>query len=267
MANDILQTIAGYKRRQVEAESKLISKSTLTKMAAEVNYPVPSMSEAIVSHPVAGIIAEFKRRSPSKGEISPMADPSVIVPAYSTGGAAASSVLTDTPFFGGSLSDLAVARMAAPTLPLLRKDFIVSPYQIYQARIYGASTILLIAAILSRTEIESYIDLAHDLGMQTLLELHDESELSRLSPRTDMIGVNNRNLASFHTDIRQSARMISSLPPSSVKIAESGVTDPSQVVNLRALGFNGFLIGEHFMRQPDPELALKDFLNAVSSQL
>lgn len=267
MSKDILHTIASYKRRQVEAERSLISDDQLHRLVADTELPTFNMAEPIVTHPVAGIIAEFKRRSPSKGEISPMADPGKILPTYERGGAAAASVLTDTPFFGGSLSDLAIARRSVPSLPLLRKDFIVDAYQIYQARLYGASTVLLIAAILTRKEIDDFIDIAHDLGMQTLLELHDESELDRLSLRSDMIGINNRNLASFDTDIKNSSRMISSLPPSSIRIAESGVTDPGQVAELKKLGFNGFLIGEYFMRKPDPETALKEFLHAVKSQL
>ncbi len=185
----ILDRILATKRREVEAKTSLLGHT------AEVttNHTPISLSRTLVQSP-SGIIAEFKRRSPSKGEIHPLALPGEIVPAYEAAGAAACSVLTDTVYFGGSLNDLAVAREAA-SLPLLRKDFIVSEYQIDEARSYGADAILLIAAALTAKEIRRFTLHAHSLGLEVLFEIHNERELDKFCPEIDMVGVNNRDLA------------------------------------------------------------------------
>ena len=179
---------------------------------------------------------------------------------YAVNKAAAMSVLTDTPYFGGSLEDLAVARLAAPFMPLLRKEFIVDEYQIYQARVYGADAILLIAAMISADEIRRFNSLAHFLGLQTLVELHSAEEISSLPEDADMVGINNRDLTSFHTDIDNAVRLVEALPPDMVKIAESGIKTPEDLVRLRNVGFDGFLIGEAFMSTPDPGERLAEFL-------
>ncbi|MDE5968432.1 MAG: indole-3-glycerol phosphate synthase TrpC [Muribaculaceae bacterium] len=256
---NILKTIAEAKRAEVNAMKALVAERELEERAGQAERRNNSIKDSILSTP-GGIIAEFKRRSPSKGEILPMANPE-IVGEYARAGAAASSVLTDTRFFGGSLADLAIARKVAPQLPLLRKDFTVDPYQIYQARIAGADAILLIAAILSAHEIAEFTEIAHRFSLEVLLELHDPSEINKISFDVDLIGVNNRDLRNFATNLEASVNLASQLPPEAVKIAESGITSPDDIVRLRQAGFNGFLIGEAFMSTPNPAQTLKQFIN------
>lgn len=256
---DILKKIAATKRLEVEAMKDVMPENILRELALSCQrQPLDMRSSIINLNP--GIIAEHKRRSPSKGEISPMSQVEDVAKAYADNGAAAMSVLTDTPYFGGSLEDLAVARKAAPGLPLLRKEFIVDAYQIYQARVYGADAILLIAAMISGDEIRKFNDIAHSLGLQTLVELHVEEELKSLPSDADMVGVNNRNLKSFHTDIDNGLQLANALPSGMVKIAESGIKTPQDIRRLTEAGFNGFLIGESFMSTPDPGTTLKEFI-------
>ncbi|MDE6768811.1 MAG: indole-3-glycerol phosphate synthase TrpC, partial [Muribaculaceae bacterium] len=252
------------KRREVEAMKGVIPEGLMREMAATCSREPLDMSGRITSS-VGGIIAEHKRRSPSKGEISPMSDVEAVACMYASNGAAAMSVLTDTPYFGGSLEDLAVARKAAPTLPLLRKEFIVDNYQIYQARVYGADAVLLIASMISGEEIRRMNDLAHSLGMQTLVELHTLEEMKSLPTDADMVGVNNRDLTSFNTDLRNAFDMVASLPEKMVKIAESGIKTPQDVQRLKSVGFNGFLIGEAFMSTPNPGETLREFIAVGNS--
>lgn len=260
---NILQTIAGTKRREVRGMKKILPQGLLEELAKDVRREPLSMRDSILNSEW-GIIAEHKRRSPSKGEISPMSEVAGVADAYSRFGAAAMSVLTDTPYFGGSLTDLAVAREAAPGLPLLRKEFIVDKYQLLEARIYGADTVLLIAAMLTRDEIFRLNDYAHSLGLQTLVELHSPEEMDRLPDDADLVGVNNRDLTSFKTDLSNSSRMMESLPKGTVKIAESGIKTPYDMMRLRDLGFDGFLIGEALMSRPSPESALREFADFKS---
>ena len=259
--NDILQQIVDNKRREVAALNAR-GGNRLTELMPHLflNPPV-SMSKAIKESPT-GIIAEFKRRSPSKGEIHPLALVDEIVPAYEKAGATACSILTDTVYFGGALSDLALASEST-RLPLLRKDFIVDERQIYEARIFGASAVLLIAAVLSFDEIVNFTALAHRLGIEVLLELHSDAELDKFTPEVDMVGINNRDLTSFKTDTSTSLRLVSALPADIVKIAESGITSPDELRRLRDAGYDGFLIGERFMSQEHPGNALKEFINGI----
>lgn len=259
MARNILMEIAATKRREVEAMKKIIPVGLLTELAVGCDRTPLNMSESIRSHHPA-IIAEHKKRSPSKGEISPMSDVAEVARMYASGGAAAMSVLTDSPYFGGSLEDLAVARQAAPNLPLLRKEFIVDEYQILQARIYGADTILLIASMISAEEVAEFNDFAHSLGLQTLVEIHSAEELKAVPKDADMVGVNNRDLTSFSTDISNSLKLIEALPSGILKIAESGIKTPEDLKRLSNVGFNGFLIGEALMSSPSPAAALSKFL-------
>lgn len=255
----ILSEIVARKRREVEAlEATGYYDPFYSVQRTAVPYHM-SMSKALLSDPV-GIIAEFKRRSPSKGEIHPMADPAVVVPGYEKAGAAACSVLTDTSFFGGSATDLAVARHKS-TLPLLRKEFIVDECQIREAAFFGANAVLLIASVLDREDIEEFTDLAHRLDMEVLLEIHGVDELPKIIPEADMIGVNNRNLNTFATDISMAAEIAANLPEKAVKVAESGLRSIDEVMRLRECGYRGFLIGETFMKAPDPAEALRNFLN------
>lgn len=258
--NDILLEIAANRRREIAALYPDDRALPHTVADHGTLLPTFSMSESLRETP-GGIIAEFKRRSPSKGDIFPMADIVDVIPQYVSAGAAACSVLTDTRYFGGSTADLANARTLSGTVPLLRKDFIISPAQIHEARLLGASAILLIAAILTPDELEQYNDLAHTLGMEALVEIHDITELDKIRFRPDMLGVNNRNLSSFHTDVNHSMNLIGSLPADTVLVAESGIRNSTDLCRLRDAGFTGFLIGEAFMSSAHPADTLKNFIN------
>lgn len=259
---NILEKIAATKRREVEAMKKMVPERIMKVEAFSVLRTVWSMKDSILSQR-PGIIAEHKRRSPSKGEIKAMSDAGKIAEAYASNGAAAMSVLTDTPYFGGALTDLVLARESAPGLPLLRKEFIVDPYQIYQSRIMGADAVLLIASMLDYETIRRFNDIAHSLGLQTLVEVHSREEVDSVPEDADMVGVNNRDLTSFSTDIGNAASLVDSLPEGMVKIAESGIRTAGDIIALREIGFDGFLIGETFMSQPDPGAALGEIKKII----
>lgn len=265
MSYTILQRIASAKRLEVEAMKRLMPLGQLIDMANETSHATISMTSSILSHEVA-IIAEHKRRSPSKGEISAMTDVSRVAKDYFSNGAAAMSVLTDTAYFGGSLADLAIARMSTPDMPILRKDFIIDEYQIYQARLYGADAVLLIAAILDPRQLASLNDTAHKLGLQTLVEAHTPDEAKRMPSDADMAGVNNRNLASFTVDLDNASRLICALPDKCVKVAESGIHAPADLLKLKSAGFDAFLIGEAFMSTGNPGETLHKFITASHGQ-
>lgn len=257
---DILEEIVENKRKEVRA--------TLTKKR--------SMKEAL-RQSRSGIIAEFKRKSPSKGWIHEGAEPLQVIPRYAEEGASALSILTDEPYFGGNPEYILDVRKEVST-PILRKDFIVHPYQVYEAKVIGADAILLIAADLATAEYEVLLNLAHNLGLEVLLEVHDPKVLDYLKVGIpDMLGVNNRHLGTFHTDVevsfriaalmqekidllRQAGRKEEDLP---VLVSESGISNPETVKRLREVGFRGFLIGECFMKEEDPGLALKNFINTL----
>lgn len=262
---DILKIIKESKISEVAATRLMLTEESLLAAIEERGYRPKSMKHSITVTP-CGIIAEHKRRSPSKGEISPMSNVAAAAASYSTNGAAAISILTDTPFFGGSLTDLMTARAATET-PLLRKDFIIDPYQILQARMAGADAILLIASMNDARTVEMLADFAHDLELEVLLELHTKEE-AQFYPieKADMVGVNNRNLHNFTTSLESSLSIIDILPEGSTKIAESGIKSPSDLIRLRAAGFDGFLIGEAFMSSPSPGDELRRFINADSHQ-
>lgn len=264
MAENILTLIAATKRLEVEAAKAVISQEALARMAAECRRAPLSMKEAILKG--SGIIAEHKRRSPSKGEISPMSQVATVAKAYAAGGASAMSVLTDTPYFGGSPADLAVARQAAPRLPLLRKEFILDRYQLLEARLAGADAVLLIAAMLQPGKLKELNDAAHSLGLETLVEIHSAEEAAAIPPDADMVGVNNRDLTTFSTDTDTSARLAGLLPEGAVKIAESGIRTPADLIRLRRAGFDGFLIGETFMSAPEPGEKLMEFAAAGGAE-
>lgn len=254
----ILDKIVENKRREVDTKSA-VDMEAMTLLGSSSAHPVLSMSRNLAESGT-GIIAEFKRRSPSKGDIHAGALVSEVVGGYEKNGASACSILTDTVFFGGALTDLCVARQAV-SLPLLRKDFIVSEYQIYEARAYGANAILLIAAVLSFDEIIRFTRVAHSLHLEVLLEMHSREELDRFNPEVDMVGINNRNLATFVTDPALSLIMAKELPEDVVKVAESGLTSMDEVRKLRDAGYRGFLIGETFMKTGNPGETLKQFIN------
>lgn len=229
--------------------------------ARAVSRPVRSLAGALAASPT-GIIAEFKRRSPSKGFFQAGADVRAIARGYAATGAAAISVLTDRDYFAGSLDDLRAAREVAD-VPLLRKDFIVDPVQICQARTAGADAILLIAAALDPERCAELAALARQLGLEVLLELHGEHELDYIGPDVSVVGVNNRDLTTFATDPAVSLRMAPLLPEGTIRISESGISDPDTVRRLRAAGYRGFLMGEQFMRRPDPAAALGAMIGAL----
>lgn len=204
-----------------------------------------------------GIIAEFKRASPSKGVINNTASVSEVSAGYAAYGASAISILTDQQFFGGSLEDLLIARKE--NIPLLRKDFIIDEYQLLESKAYGADIILLIAACLTRKEVQHFAKTARTLGLNVLLEIHDEVELDHVCDEVDAIGINNRDLKTFIVDIKKSIALAHKIGNGKMKIAESGIDNVNFLKELKRGGFNGFLIGELFMRQPDPASAFNVF--------
>lgn len=224
-----------------------------------------SLNAALSRDDQAGIIAEFKRRSPSKGAINAGADPAEIARAYVQAGASGISVLTDGPFFGGSNADLLAVREAVQR-PILRKEFIIDEYQVVEAKSIGADLILLIASALSPAEVKSLSDLAHSLGLEVLLELHDESEIRHIAPDIALIGVNNRNLSTFETSLQTSFDMVEKLPVDKILVSESGLHRVSDILELKSAGYRGFLIGEAFMKTDDPGKASAEFVRAIGKE-
>lgn len=259
---DILEEIIAHKQIELALQKKAISQELLLN---NCNEPIPTISmRASLAASSTGIIAEFKRRSPSKGWIKEEAQAEVIPSAYEAAGASALSILTDEKFFGGTLKDIRRARPHVQ-LPILRKDFIIDEYQLYQARIIGANAVLLIAAALDTATCRSLAHKAHELELEVLLEIHSEEELDYVNEYIDMVGVNNRNLGTFHTDVENSFRLAEKLPKDMLLVSESGISQPDTVKQLRAAGFRGFLIGETFMKTPQPGATLQMFLNALQS--
>ena len=240
---DILQEIVAHKQLELE---RLCAKK-------------PSLREALLQSP-SGIIAEFKRRSPSKGWIKEEGRADIIPMSYQQNGAAALSILTDEHYFGGCDEFIRQARQSGVTLPILYKNFVINEAQLYAAALCGASAVLLIAACLSKQECKQLMDKAHALGMEVLLEMHSESELEYAELEPDVCGINNRNLGSFVTDVENSFRLAELLPKEAVKVSESGISNPETVKKLRSAGFRGFLIGENFMKTADPGQALNKFI-------
>ncbi|MFD0976298.1 indole-3-glycerol phosphate synthase TrpC [Salinimicrobium gaetbulicola] len=260
---NILDKIAAHKREEVELRKEEVPVEMLA-LLPHFERKCVSMSENLKKSST-GIIAEFKRRSPSHPEINLDADAKEITTGYEQAGASALSVLTDEEFFGGSMDDLMLAREAVK-LPLLRKDFIIDEYQIYEAKAIGADAILLIAAILDRKEIEDFSGTAKKLGLEVLLEVHNEEELERsIMPGIDMIGVNNRDLKTFEVDLENSKKLAANIPDEFVKISESGINDTAAIKDLQKYGFQGFLIGGNFMATNDPGKSATDFINELKS--
>ena len=257
---DILSEIIANKRFEVDLQKQAISIEQLQEGISEAPV-IRSMKQALASSK-SGVIAEFKRRSPSKGWIKQDARPEEIVLSYATAGASALSILTDEKFFGGSLKDIRIARPLVQ-IPILRKDFIIDEYQLYQAKIVGADAVLLIAAALEQERCNELTEKAHSLGLEVLLEIHSPEELSYINEKIDMVGINNRNLGTFFTDVENSFRLAGQLPQDAVLVSESGISDPEIVKRLRTAGFRGFLIGETFMKTEQPGETLQNFLQAI----
>lgn len=265
---DILSEIIAHKQTEIELQKQTVSLEQLQEQAGiiirENAAHRRSMKQALAASST-GIISEFKRRSPSKGWINEAAQAEEIPASYEAAGAAALSILTDEKFFGGTLRDIRTARPLV-RIPILRKDFIIDEYQLLQACIVGADAVLLIAACLSPEQCSTLTTQAHELGLEVLLEIHSPSELSYINKEVDMVGVNNRNLGSFVTDVENSFRIARQLREathglaSPLLVSESGISDPETICRLRAAGFRGFLIGETFMKTANPGETLKEFI-------
>ena len=260
---DILQEIVAHKRIEVERfKAELSEREIHRRVEPLLDFSVASMSQALTTSD-SGIIAEFKRKSPSKGWIKEDGQADIIPLSYQQHGAAALSILTDEKYFGGSDEFIKTARHTGVQIPILYKNFIIDEYQLFQARLCGASAVLLIAADLTVQQCSALLKTAHELGLEVLLEMHSEPELEYAALEPDLCGINNRNLGSFVTDVQNSFRLAELLPKDAVKVSESGISNPDTVSALRQVGFRGFLIGENFMKTPDPGKALKEFINNV----
>lgn len=259
---NILDTIVAQKRIEV-AQHKILMPIQALEQQPYFTRTTLSLCSFLADDTRTGIIAEFKRMSPSKGVINALATVEEVTAAYAKD-AAGISVLTDRDFFGGSVEDLHKARLQQ--VPILRKDFMVDEYQIYEAKAMGADVILLIAACLTPDEVNQLGACAKGLGLEVLLEIHNEEELAHISDMVDMVGVNNRNLKTFEVDINTSLQLIQAIPPGKPAIAESGISNVDTIVTLRKAGFSGFLIGENFMKEPHPSVAFADFVHQLKAR-
>ncbi len=258
----ILKKIVIDIKKELELKKSIIPISEYEKMSLFKRNTI-SMSDSIKKDNF-GIIAEFKRRSPSKNEINNKLSVNEVCRNYQVFGASGLSVLTNLKYFGGSLEDLVLARSTC-TLPILRKDFIIDEYQIYEAKAYGADIILLISSILTRDEIVNLSNKAKDLKLEVLLEVHNTDELKKgLVENVDIIGVNNRNLKSFRTDLKISEKLFNEIPNEFLKISESGLNQDNSIKKLKKIGYQGFLIGEKFMASDDPGKELKKTLENLT---
>jgi indole-3-glycerol phosphate synthase len=258
----ILDKIVLDKRKEVGLKKSLIS---ISQLEASVLFDSATVSLAnVLRNSSTGIIAEHKRRSPSKAVINQSLNVQEVAIGYENAGVCGMSVLTDLKYFGGSLDDLLSARSVVQ-IPLLRKEFIIDEYQILEAKANGADVILLIAAILTRAEIKAFSELAKSLGLDVLLEVHNEEELQKsLMPSLDMLGVNNRNLKTFEVSLNTSKLLSEMIPNDFVKVSESGISSIEAVKELRPYGYQGFLIGENFMKTTDPGKKAKEFINDLT---
>ena len=260
---DILEEIVAWKRRELEIMKEMQPTHKLQRIIEEQTYyKRPPIADAFKTSET-GIIAEFKRKSPSLGWINEDAKPTDIPFAYQQNGAAALSILTDNRYFGGDDDYIKEARMSGVRIPILYKNFIIDEHQLLQARLCGASTVLLIAACLNFYECKRLIQSAHAIGLEVLLEMHNEEELLYAELEPDLYGINNRHLGSFKTDVETSFRLVDQLPENGVKVSESGISNPATVRALREAGFQGFLIGEVFMKTDNPGESLADFISKI----
>lgn len=259
---NILDKIVVNKKKEVELAKSRVSRAKLEE-SSFFNRDCYLFKDFLVDPQRTGIIAEFKRKSPSKGIINDRVTVKDVTTGYAAAGASALSVLTDADFFMGDKADLLEAR-TANGIPILRKDFMIDEYQVIEAKSWGADIILLIAAILTPGEIQNLASLAKSLGLNVLLEVHNLEELERsINPNLDAIGVNNRNLADFTVSVETSYALASHIPKEFLKISESAISNPETIKQLKTAGFNGFLIGENFMKQGDPGQAMREFAAAL----
>lgn len=262
----ILDEITANKKQEIEIARQHIPVARLEE-SEWFGKKCYSLREFMLAPERTGIIAEFKRASPSKGVINNKADVSAVTKHYADAGASALSVLTDHKFFGGRIRDLVEAR-AANEIPVLRKEFILDEYQIIEAKAIGADIILLIAAILTPEAISRFARLAKSIGLNVLLEVHNLQELEEsLCDDIDAVGVNNRNLVDFSVSVQHSYDLADKIPDNFLKVSESGISDPQTIASLKKAGFNGFLIGENFMKEDDPGQAMTEFVIQVNKNL
>lgn len=258
----ILDKIIEYKKREITQLRKSVPFRELERKTL-FERRVDSLAGSITDKRKTGIIAEFKRKSPSKGILNSSSAVEEVTAGYCNGGASGLSILTDSGFFGGSSHDLMSARLKS-TIPILRKDFIIDEYQVTESKSIGADAILLIAAALDKNEILNLSRLARSLEMEVLLEIHEEHELDKVNQHINIIGVNNRNLSTFEVNTEKSELLAEKISPGFVKISESGISSLQVIRKLKALGYNGFLIGEKFMNTFDPVKAFSDFVKDLS---
>ena len=259
----ILDKIITFKKKEI---AKIKAEVSVKKLVESPNFsrqPL-SLKKSLLSVGSSGIIAEFKRQSPSKGIINDKATIAEVTNGYLDANVAAQSILTDTSFFGGTMADLMEARVINQQKPILRKDFIVDGFQIVEAKAIGADVILLIAACLTAEELKNYGNLATDLGMEVLYEVHVQEDLDKINHlENKIIGINNRNLKTFDVDLEHSIKLAGQIPDSCVKVSESGISDPRIITGLKEYGFQGFLIGENFMKEENPGAACLEFINKI----
>ena len=263
---DILEEIVAHKRVEVAAlKEQTPARELYKRVEGMADRVAGSMRSALLASQT-GIIAEFKRRSPSKGWIKKDAHCDIIPLSYQHNGAAAISILTDKQYFGGNDGDgdITEARNSGVTIPILYKNFVIDEYQLFQARVSGASTVLLIAACLNVGECKSLMHTAHEIGLEVLMEMHSEGELKYCDLEPDICGINNRNLGTFKTSVDNSLRLARLLPDAVCKISESGISSADTAIELRQAGYNGFLIGEMFMRTAEPGTALRQFIESIT---
>ena len=259
----ILDKIIAFKKTEI---AKIKAEVSIKKLVESPNFgrEVFSLKKSLLEVGSTGIIAEFKRQSPSKGIINDTATIADVTNGYLDANVAAQSILTDTSFFGGSMADLMEARVINQQKPILRKDFIVDGFQIVEAKAIGADVILLIAACLTSEELKNYGNLANDIGLEVLYEVHTQEDLDKINDLDNkIIGINNRNLNTFEVDLENSIRLSNQIPDSSVKISESGISDPKIIMGLKEYGFQGFLIGETFMNKENPGEACLEFISQL----
>jgi indole-3-glycerol phosphate synthase len=255
----ILDEINNHKRREVAERSEKISLKDL-KESPFFNRATNSLLTSLRHPEASGIIAEFKTKSPSLGMINETAEVAEVTSGYVKAGASGLSVLTDFKYFGGSFENMEKARIANPKTPILQKDFVIEPYQVFEAKAHGADLILLIAASLTRNEMLKMTVLAKEMGMEVIVEVHNEEEIDKLNPMVDLVGVNNRNLKIFEVDLETSVRLGKLLPDHVIRISESGLSSVENIRYLSANGYNGFLMGEIFMKTASPAQACIDFI-------
>lgn len=261
---NILDNIIATKVNEVKQKKEFLPVKELETFPY-FQAPCNSLVSHLLNDGATGIIAEFKRKSPSKGVINDDVQIGPVVEAYDAHGAAGISILTDENFFGGSNDDVLYARSIV-SVPILRKDFIIDEYQLIEAKAIGASVILLIAACLTPARVKELALFAKRLSLEVLLEIHNKAELQHICTEVDIVGVNNRDLKTFTVDVERSIELADKIPADKIKISESGISDPDTIIHLKQYGFKGFLIGETFMKQPDPSIAFADFVNQLKAK-